>query len=441
VAILATITQGAASNDPAKTAHASIFGTREHKYKFLNNHTILSTRIAEVNPASPFYLLLPQDVDLRKEYESFISMTKVMPTNVLGFQTHRDHFAVDFEKPAIKERISAFRDNKLSDSEAEKKWQLTPNRDWNVKEARRQLRKDPNWEKSLIKCTYRPFDIRPCYFSTVAMDYPRRELIDHVANRENLCLGLGRQGMAVQDTIWHLIIASELPIDANVFRRGGVNVFPLWLYPETDGLSFSQEPQPNFSASFIQSLASALKIKTSGQHGLPTSITAEEIFYYIYGILHSPNYRRRYSQFLNVDFPHLPITGSIKLFRLIAKIGKELTSLSLLDSEKVQKTTTKFTGSNGCVIEKISRTGNNVWIDSKLTTGFTNLTEEAWNFHIGGYQVCEKWLKDRKGRKLSKDDITHYQKIVVALTETVILMNQVDKVIEEHGGWPGAFKP
>jgi predicted helicase len=440
VAILATIARGAARNCPAKTGHASVFGTREHKYKFLNNHTILSTGIAEVNPASPFYLLLPQDVDLRKEYESFLSMTKVMPTNVLGFQTHRDHFAVDFEKAAIKERISAFRDNKLSDSEAEKKWQLTPNRDWNVKEARRQLRKDPNWEKSLIKCTYRPFDIRPCYFSTVAMDYPRRELIDHVANRENLCLGLGRQGMAVQDTVWHLIIASKLPIDANVFRRGGVNVFPLWLYPETDGLSFSKEPQPNFSASFIHSLASALKIKTSDQYGLPTSITAEEIFYYIYGILHSPNYRRRYSQFLNVDFPHLPITGNIRLFRLIAKIGKELTSLSLLDSEKVLRTTTTFTGSNGSIVEKISRTGNNVWIDSEQTTGFTNLTEEVWNFHIGGYQVCEKWLKDRKGRKLSKDDIAHFHKIIVALTETVILMNQVDKVIEEHGGWPGAFK-
>jgi hypothetical protein len=144
--------------------------------------------------------------------------------------------------------------------------------------------------------------------------------------------------------------------------------------------------------------------------------------------------------FVDLSASNLPEDGLLALAEVL-NTNTELTSLSLLDSEKVQKTTTKFTGSNGCVIEKISRTGNNVWIDSKLTTGFTNLTEEAWNFHIGGYQVCEKWLKDRKGRKLSKDDITHYQKIVVALTETVILMNQVDKVIEEHGGWPGAFKP
>jgi len=61
---------------------------------------------------------------------------------------------------------------------------------------------------------------------------------------------------------------------------------------------------------------------------------------------------------------------------------------------------------------------------------------EVWNLHISGYQVCEKWLKDRT---LSKDDIAHYHKIVVALAETIRLMAEIDVVIEKHGGWPGAF--
>jgi hypothetical protein len=71
--------------------------------------------------------------------------------------------------------------------------------------------------------------------------------------------------------------------------------------------------------------------------------------------------------------------------------------------------------------------------------GFKGLPEEVWNFHIGGYQVYEKWLKDRRGRRLPKDDINHYHRIVVALKETIRLMSEIDKVIEKYGGWPGAF--
>ncbi|HEY8668280.1 MAG TPA: type ISP restriction/modification enzyme [Tepidisphaeraceae bacterium] len=78
-------------------------------------------------------------------------------------------------------------------------------------------------------------------------------------------------------------------------------------------------------------------------------------------------------------------------------------------------------------------------MDKKQKTGFAGVPEEIRNFHIGGYQVCQKWLKDRKGRTLSKDDLIHYQKIVVALHETIRLMKEIDEVIEKHGGWPGAF--
>jgi hypothetical protein len=98
-----------------------------------------------------------------------------------------------------------------------------------------------------------------------------------------------------------------------------------------------------------------------------------------------------------------------------------------------------YTGSKNPLVERITYSQRTVWLDNEQTCGFEDVSEAVWRFHIGGYQVCEKWLKDRKGRKLSKDDIDHYNKIVVALSETIRLMKKIDEVIDEHGGWPGAF--
>jgi hypothetical protein len=120
-------------------------------------------------------------------------------------------------------------------------------------------------------------------------------------------------------------------------------------------------------------------------------------------------------------------------------LGGELTALHLLESPKLDRPTTEFIGGRHPKVEKVSWSRDTVWIDKAQTSGFKGVREEVWNFHIGGYRVCEKWLKDRKGRTLSADDIAHYQKIVVALTETIRLMAEIDEVIEKHGGWPGAF--
>jgi hypothetical protein len=127
------------------------------------------------------------------------------------------------------------------------------------------------------------------------------------------------------------------------------------------------------------------------------------------------------------------------LFRSLASLGAELTALHLLESPKLDKPITEFTGGRNPEVEKVSWSKNTVWVDKAQTIGFKGVPEDVWDFHIGGYQVCDKWLKDRKGRTLSKDDIAHYQKIVVALSETIRLMGEIDEVIDQYGGWPGAF--
>lgn len=133
------------------------------------------------------------------------------------------------------------------------------------------------------------------------------------------------------------------------------------------------------------------------------------------------------------------MTGNLELFRALARLGGELTALHLLESPKLDHPVTDYVGGRAPEVEKVSWSKNTVWIDKAQTTGFRGVRETVWNFHIGGYQVCEKWLKDRKGRQLSAADRTHYQKIVVALAETIRLMAEIDQVVEKHGGWPGAF--
>jgi hypothetical protein len=217
-----------------------------------------------------------------------------------------------------------------------------------------------------------------------------------------------------------------------------VSVFPALVFPDAtqDGLDFgSPVPEPNFSHEFQTALAHTLGLrKPAGAHEL--SAWAFEVLHYFYAILWSPEYRKRYGALLSADFPRLPLTRNLNLFRELAHLGGELVSLHILEAPKLDKPITELRGSRNPAVEKVSWSKNTVWLDKDQTIGFMGVREDVWNFHIGGYQVCEKWLKDRKGRILTKDDLNHYQKVVVALNETIRLMKEIDQVIEKHGGWP-----
>jgi predicted helicase len=178
-------------------------------------------------------------------------------------------------------------------------------------------------------------------------------------------------------------------------------------------------------------------------------MSGEEIFHYIYAVFFGQAYRRRYLTFLKIDFPRLPLPGSRKLFRDLGQLGAELTALHLMTSPKLDKFVTTYSGPNNPKVSRISWSNDTVWLDAAATkkgqtsgpgtVGFRGVPAAVWNFHIGGYQICEKWLKDRKDRTLSDEELVHYQKIIVSLDETVRLMKDIDQVIETHGGWPGAF--
>ena len=218
-----------------------------------------------------------------------------------------------------------------------------------------------------------------------------------------------------------------------------VTFFPLYLYPSADELDATADRRPNLSPEFLKALAERLKLPQIGPHGLPQGVTPEDIFHYAYAVFHSPTYRSRYAEFLKIDFPRLPLTGNRDLFFRLASLGGELVALHLMESPKLNDLITEYPVKGTDVVEKVQYNDQDgrVWINPEQYFGGVRVA--VWNFHIGGYQVCEKWLKDRKGRKLTYEDKRHYQQIIVALNETIRLMAEIDALIGGHGNWPMAF--
>lgn len=420
--------------------HADLWGKEQDKYKWLSEEDVSSTEWAELLPTSPAYLFALYDVELLIEYEQGRHPFEMMPTNVMGFQTHRDHFAIAFDHQNLRTRIEDLRRTAKSDEELREKYRLKDNKDFQLAATRKQVREEKRWKKYFVDCQYRPFDVRPSYYSSLVMDRPRKELLNHVAGSENLCLGLGRQGLAVNDPQWALVSASTDPLDANMFRRGGINVFPLYLYPGDNLFDAGKVArEANLAPEFVEELSSTLGLcfLTDGQGDLEATFGPENVFHYAYAVFHSPRYRERYAEFLKRDFPRLPLTSDLDLFSELCELGEQLVALHLMNSSLLDDPFTTFPKRGSNLMEKAKHDPeeNRVYIN-KEGQYFNNVPEETWNFRVGGYQVLDKWLKDRKGRTLSEEDIEHYTKVVKALHETARIMREIDEVIEAHGGWP-----
>jgi predicted helicase len=441
--ILAVKKQG--KTPSATVRHFDLWGSQEDKYAVLAEHDVHDTPWVDLAPSSPTYLFVPQKVTRLKEYERGWTLTDAMPLNVLGFQSHRDHFAVDFDEKTLRERIGQLRDSKRTDDDLRQGYGLTDNRDWQLVTAREQVRRDPSWKNKLLRCLYRPFDSRYCYFSTVAMDYPRRELLEHVAGRANLCLNAVRQ---TKMPFWAHAVVSDVPTPAvYVELKDGSNAFPLYLYrdklrptlqralwTEADSAD-SPERRPNLDGAFVAEIEtrSGLRFVPDGKGDLRKTFGPEDVLSYIYAVFHSPTYRKRYVEFLKTDFPRVPLTSNRDVFLHLVEKGNNLVALHLMESPTLQTLITTFPERGSNAVEKVTYFDQIRRVAINGVQYFQGVPHELWKFHVGGYQVLDKWLKDRKGRTLTWDDIQHYQKIVVALKETIRLMKEIDAAIPK---WP-----
>lgn len=254
-----------------------------------------------------------------------------------------------------------------------------------------------------------------------------------MAGKTNLALNVTRQTRA---PTWQHALVSDVPAPAvAVELKDGSNVFPLYLYPNSEQHTLTAERRTNFSEGFITDLKARLKLewKDEERGDLRGSVGPEDVFDYAIAIFWSSGYRSRYVEFLKRDFPYLPITSNVKLFANLARKGRELTNIQLMQSERLEKLITEFPikGDNRIDRVEYATDQKRVWINASQYFG--GVPGKAWNSLVGGYQPCQKWLEDRKGRKLTYDDVQHWQKIVVAIVETIRLEKAIDAIIP---GWP-----
>ena len=316
-------------------------------------------------------------------------------------------------------------------------------REWRLGEARAVLRRNRSWRQAITAYSYRPFDERCVLYLDAMIDWPRRGVMRHL-QQPNYALCVGRAGLVASWT-WDLVFCVDQVCDHNLFYRGGSINFPLYLYPEGDRSRKScgekTRVRPNLSAAFISTLFRALRLRfVADQRGdLRRTVGPENILHYAYAVLHAPTYRRRYAEFLKYDFPRLPLTADSELFQALCAHGETLVRCHLLRKEGTRGDGFPVPGDNRIrqirYVERGQGSGNGqVWINA--TQYCEGVPPEVWQFSIGGYQVCQKWLKDRKGRVLTAEDQERYIRIIDALSASVRLQRDIDAVIEEHGGWP-----
>lgn len=414
-----------------KVFHSDLYGKRQDKYRFLSNSTIGTIKWSELFPKDPYFFFVPKDFSLKDEYYSNFSVDQIFKERSYGIQTKRDKIAISFSKAPLKNIISDFID--LPEKTLREKYQLPPDgRDWKIKLAKAHL-SQVGWNPDLVtSILYRPFDYRFTYYSPKTkgfVAYPRYETMHHMLS-ENLGLICMRQ--VFQDGEYSHFGVTDTIIDERAFysNRGGTYLFPLYL-------SRNNELESNISEDCIN----LVETRTGLQ------ISPRLLFYYMYSIFFSRTYRERYSEFLKIDFPRLPVTSNKELFLSLCQLGEKLVSLHLMASDGIEKRVTGLEGEGDNIVEQVPAKNRLLpvldpekkekgVIKINETQYFSKVPQEVWKFNYGGYQVCHKWLKDRKGRQLTDEEILYYQKIITVLTQTLSIMSEIDKITAESGGWP-----
>ena len=461
---IAIFVKDSEESSTAKVYHADLYGTRNAKYDELLASDISTTGWCELSPKRPLHLFIPRDERFLSEYELGWSVPDIFSqsgTPAPGIVTTQDQFAISWTDEEAESKIERFIATE-SEEEARRIWKLCSQNQWRYNRAKQELA-DGSWRNQIVPIAYRPFDIRYTVFNRNVAVHRRKRVMRHMLDGSNLGLITCRQQSEAGLT-WNrcgvtLSILDECAI-SNKTRE--INyLFPLYIYPSqqeiAQGLYKTGERQPNLSPKFTETAEETLGLRfVSDGHGdLYETFGPVDVFHYIYAVFHSPTYRERYHQFLRADFPRVPLTDDLELFRTLADLGGQLKDVHLMESTNLHQIQVSFPVAGDYVIEKghpkyvapgiappaekspIERgrvyISKDVRRSGKQGQYFDGIPPEVWEFRIGGYQPLDKWLKDRRGRTLSFDDLDHYRRIAAALTETIRLMAEVDEAIADSG--------
>lgn len=372
-----------AKKQSAKVYYAEIFGLRNQKYEFLNNHELKTTNYKELQPLEPYYFFVPKDFEAQADYEKGFKIDELFLISTSGVKTHHDNELVSMQP----------------------------------------FNTDNN-----KKYYYKPFDNRYINYDLNKVVRHRYNVMKNFTPGTNLGLVLMRN--LVNTSIYNTVLISNTLVDINFYGFQSY-VFQLYLYDDNAQQKsfFENSRKPNLNMDIVHNFE-----QRSGLIFMPEKDESKgtfapiDIFDYIYGILYSDKYRNKYKEFLKIDFPRVPYPKNAEYFFNIAKYGKQLRQLHLMETPELDNLITTYPESGTNEVVKPEYKGNKVYINK--IQYFGDVPELAWNFCIGGYQPAQKWLKDRKGKILSYDEILYYQKIVLALVKTDELMRRIDEIIK-----------
>ncbi|HEY1197902.1 MAG TPA: type ISP restriction/modification enzyme [Thermoplasmata archaeon] len=439
--------------------HAEVWGTREHKYGFLSKENLESVNWTRLTPSPPQFILKPRDEALEAEFLSWPSIDNIFPTSSVGILTARDDLTVQFTADRVWEVASDF--VRESVEGARTKYNLGRDvQDWSVERAQADVRASGPDRSKITRLLYRPFDWRYTYFTGNSRGFicrPRTEVTQNMIGHENLVLISARSNRSpVPDHFFCADCPSEAKTGESTTQS---YAFPLYLYPEVlaggtpqSTLTWTPGPGgrvPNLDPGLVSTLSKkvGLKFVDTGRGDLVKTFGPEDLFHYMYAVFFSTGYRTRYGQFLKTGFPRLPLTSSQELFAALASAGEELTELHLLRRPVTDPNPVGFPVAGTDVVDapypRFRKSTPNAGSSSAPAEEgrvsinahqyFRPVESEVWEFSVGGYRPCEKWLKDRQGRELSFDDKTHFAKIVSAIRATLRTISRIDSTIPR---WP-----
>ncbi|WP_296502166.1 type ISP restriction/modification enzyme [Rhodoferax sp.] len=451
----------------ARIHQADLWGNRDYKYDWLEKHSLLDTPWQDLQPALPQLLLVPRDETDAAEYERGWKVTDIFPMNGTGVITKCDQLNISFSAKECFDKVSWLL--AATESDARQRFRLPKLgvRDWSFGAAVSDVKNSGPDELFVKPVLYRPFDQRYLYYtgrSKGLMGWPVQKLFRHFSESPNI--GLITSRLTKGEPFAHAQITDKITEVICMSPQTSNNgfVFPLWLLPEQtkpEAAKPKPEPEqskpvqpllnqrhPNLSPTFLAALAQALGRPVVEPHGLPEGVTPEDVLAYVYAVLHAPSYRSRYAGFLKSDFPRIPLsnqalapvntaqeaTDFVAIWNALLPLGMQLIDLHRLKNvPSALRVRFAVQGSNE--VEKPRFENGRVWINA--TQYFDGVPADTWGFKVGGYAVCEKWLKDRKGRQLDFADIQHYGAVVAALTRTRELMQEIDAVANGKL-WPEA---
>lgn len=463
--------------------YTSRVGTRADKTIWLEGADLATREWVTLFPIQPYFRYRPASDStsdlMAAEYYANRKITEVFDIYSSGVQTKNDEVTVRDSSKEVEATVNFITQN--NDPQCEEYFDCKSKAGWSFSSARKDLKSATHQLKGVVRYLYKPFDTKWTYWTGKTNGFharPRREMAVHMLPSGSLGIKFNRQIVGEPS---HFFVSEVLSNHGTFYlgNKGQDYLAPLWLRAVNEHQSRHPNIRGEFPKSvsrvstlqYIDGVTSAKQLSMgedyrhkkaeqiglldqpwNGRGDLEKDFGPRDLFDWIYAILHAPSYRSRYAEFLKSDFPRIPIPKDRGTFAALVPLGRRLVALHLLKPEEepvLKNPDIRFAGTGEARVEKGYPKYRNGKVEINANRWFEDVPKETWDFHVGGYQVCDKWLKDRAGkggqnprpgRVLTEEDILHYRRVVTALTETRTIMAEINKAIEEHGGWPGAFK-